>query len=147
MTGQELLDKNMEQAGVIRALRKNTREDAETIERLTKERDEAREAIRTLAEHGESEIQRLTKERDEAREEASHWKVEFEIASARLREEKHPRDNGIFAPDEVIPKLQRVAEAARAVVHRWEQPSWKDTAPTAGFIYALRDALCDYYKK
>ena len=36
--------------------------------KLEQERDEAREAIRALAEHGESEIQRITKERDEARE-------------------------------------------------------------------------------
>jgi ketopantoate reductase len=37
-------------------------------EKLERERDEARDAIRVLAEHGESEIQRITKERDEARE-------------------------------------------------------------------------------
>ena len=39
-----------------------------TSQRLERQRDEAREAIRALAEHGESEIQRITKERDEARE-------------------------------------------------------------------------------
>lgn len=43
------------------------------MSRLERERDEAREALRTLAEHGESEIQRLTKERDEAREQAAKW--------------------------------------------------------------------------
>jgi hypothetical protein len=37
----------------------------DTVER---ERDEEREAIRALAEHGESEIQRITKERDEVQE-------------------------------------------------------------------------------
>ena len=37
-----------------------------TSQRLERQRDEAREAIRALAEHGESEIQRITKERDEA---------------------------------------------------------------------------------
>jgi len=36
------------------------------LEDFRRECDEAREAIRTLAEHGESEIQRITKERDEA---------------------------------------------------------------------------------
>jgi hypothetical protein len=40
----------------------------ELAKTLKQERDEAREAIRALAEHGESEIQRITKERDEARE-------------------------------------------------------------------------------
>jgi hypothetical protein len=34
---------------------------------LERDRAEAREAIRALAEHGESKIQRITKERDEAR--------------------------------------------------------------------------------
>jgi hypothetical protein len=36
------------------------------LEDFRRECDEAREAIRALAEHGESEIQRITKERDEA---------------------------------------------------------------------------------
>jgi gas vesicle protein len=40
----------------------------EFARKMERERDEAREAIRALAEHGESEIQRITKERDEARE-------------------------------------------------------------------------------
>lgn len=38
--------------------------------KLEQERDEARVAIRALAEHGESEIQRITKERDEALDES-----------------------------------------------------------------------------
>lgn len=45
MTNDELLTKNMELAGVIRSLRANAREDAERIERLERERDEAREAL------------------------------------------------------------------------------------------------------
>ena len=40
--------------------------------KLERERDETRDAIRVLAEHGESEIQRITKERDEARESLKH---------------------------------------------------------------------------
>jgi len=40
------------------------------LEDFRRECDEAREAIRALAEHGESEIQRITKERDEARNES-----------------------------------------------------------------------------
>lgn len=43
------------------------------LEDFRRECDEAREAIRALAEHGESEIQRITKERDEALEEAAFW--------------------------------------------------------------------------
>jgi 5-formyltetrahydrofolate cyclo-ligase len=40
------------------------------LEDFRRECDEAREAIRALAEHGESEIQRITKERDEAMKES-----------------------------------------------------------------------------
>ena len=32
-------------------------------------------------------------------------------------------------------------EAAKAVVARWDMPSWKDTEPTAVVIYKLRDAI------
>lgn len=43
---------------------------------LKQERDEAREAIRALAEHGESEIQRITKERDKWAELCGQYKQE-----------------------------------------------------------------------
>ena len=41
--------------------------------KLERERDEAREALRTLAEHGENEIQKLIKECDEARDQADKY--------------------------------------------------------------------------
>ena len=50
----------------------------------------------------------LCKEREahsETREDLEHWKTEYEIVVARLRGERHPHDNGIIAPDEIIPKL------------------------------------------
>lgn len=74
-------NEHTEQAGVIRALRRNAREDAETIERL--------------------------------KEEIAHWKMEYEIIAYRLRGRVHPRDNGIVAPDEVIPKLTLERDEAR----------------------------------
>lgn len=44
-----------------------------------------------------------------------------------------------------IAELERrnamIAAKAQAVVDRWETPKWKDAAPTADVIYALRDAL------
>ena len=100
---------------------------------------------------------KLEQERDEAREDAADWKIEYEIVVARLRGKKHPNDNGIVAPDEIIPKLtrerdeareelNRITEAANAVVDRWEQPSWKDTEPTALVIYKLRSVLKEQKK-
>jgi hypothetical protein len=44
------------------------------------------------------------------------WKRETLIANARLCGEKHPDDNGIVSPDEIIPKLQR--ELAEAIESR-----------------------------
>ncbi len=38
-------------------------------------------------------------------------------------------------------RLQSVNAAGLAVVDRWETPLWKDAPATAGFIYALRDAI------
>lgn len=37
-----------------------------------------------------------------------------------------------------------VVEKARALIERWEQPSWKDVEPTAGFINALKVAVINY---
>lgn len=37
-----------------------------------------------------------------------------------------------------------VVEKAKALIARWEQPSWKDVEPTAGFINALRNAVRNY---
>ena len=40
-----------------------------------------------------------------------------------------------------------IVDKAKELIARWDQPSWKDTAPTAGFIYALRNAVEDYEKR
>ena len=38
-------------------------------------------------------------------------------------------------------EVQRLVEAARAVVGRWDSPKWKDETPTADLINELRAAL------
>lgn len=38
----------------------------------------------------------------------------------------------------------QLAEAARAVIARWDSPKWKDEAPTAEYIGRLREALAAY---
>jgi hypothetical protein len=42
---------------------------------------------------------------------------------------------------EAMEQRDRLAEAARAVVDRWETPTWKDAPHTGLFIRALADAL------
>lgn len=48
--------------------------------------------------------------------------------------------------DEAREALNRITEAANAVVDRWEQPSWKDTEPTALVIYKLKSVLKEQNK-
>ncbi len=65
MSADELLNKNMEQTGVIRALRANAREDAATISRLIKERDEAiadRDIARNSSMYSDRAHDRMTQE-------------------------------------------------------------------------------------
>lgn len=100
---------------------------------------EQNEALRTLAEHGENEIQKLIKERDDAREALENHMAatihtchdECKRPMCVLRRER----------DEAREDLAHITKAAHAVVDRWEQPAWKDTEPTAKVIYRLRDAL------
>ena len=51
---------------------------------LERERDKARDAIRVLAEHGESEIQRITKERDEWSAMCGRYKQERDTLVQKL---------------------------------------------------------------
>ena len=67
-SAEDLLVKNMEYAAVIRSLRANAREDAQSIERLIKERDELREKYDIEATEHMLAINKLCNERDEARE-------------------------------------------------------------------------------
>lgn len=44
-------------------------------------------------------------------------------------------------------RVTELESAARAVVARWDTPLWKDVAPTAEVINALRNALADGEKQ
>lgn len=97
MTNDELLTKNMELAGVIRSLRANAREDAERIERLKRERDEAREFLASEKITRDHVIKRgieMQKERDEARAERDILKLDAQ------REAEHH--------DRMVGELERV---------------------------------------
>lgn len=110
---------------------------AEQAERLRKERDEAREALKHIDEYGTEEInaavelrQKLAQalvERDEAREKAERYRLD---ANALMLQR-----------DEARERLAKIKIAAEAVIDRWKQPAWKDTEPTATVIYRLRDAI------
>lgn len=62
------------------------------FEKVYKERDEAREALRTLAEHGENEIQKLIKECDEARNKMADALQEVDLRTLDCERMKQERD-------------------------------------------------------
>jgi len=100
--------------------------------------DEAREVASGLAQQAV----RLCNERDELKMQLEVMQDERDVAriSARQREKVH---------DRLIGELERadvMAGKAKELIARWDQPSWKDTAPTAGFINALRNAVEAYEK-
>jgi hypothetical protein len=64
-----------------------------SLEDFRRECDEAREAIRALAEHGESEIQRITKERDEAWDNLKITQREWARARRERAEALRERDD------------------------------------------------------
>jgi hypothetical protein len=118
---------------------------AKLAKTLKAERDEAREHWGTESVNAAQFFNEKTKaiaERDELRVRLKVMQAERDVAriSARKSDEAH---------DRVIGDLERadvMAEKAKELIARWDQPSWKDTAPTAGFIYALRDAVEAYEK-
>ena len=90
--------------------------------KLERERDEARELHRNAL-----------REREKCEEECD---ATLERAHQAERERDEAREN-----------CKSIVDKAKELVARWDQPSWKDTAPTAGFIYALRNAVEAYEKQ
>ena len=87
--------------------------------KLERERDEAREAIRVLAEHGESEIQRITKERDEWAKLCGQYKQERDEARGALASREV-----VLAQQRVITDLILERDQARAVLQEIEAARW-----------------------
>ena len=81
--------------------------------------------VRLLSENAE-----LKRERDEAREKAERYRIE---ANAMMMQR-----------DEARVHCESIVDKANELIARWDMPSWKDTAPTARFINALRIAVRAY---
>lgn len=64
----------------------------------------------------------------------------FQYLEAELEKTRRERN-------EARRHCESIVDKANELIARWDQPSWKDTAPTAGFIHALRDAVEDYEKQ
>jgi hypothetical protein len=84
-------------------------------------------------------IEQLERELAEARSMTEgQWLLKV---AARLVTAGCKSDGIVDAMDELIQQRDSLAEAAQAVVDRWDAPTWKDLEPTAKFMNALRKAI------
>jgi hypothetical protein len=139
------------------------------FERMRQERDEARERERVAIMSWDEERQRALREgervlearreRDEAREKcaalgkAIRYSPEATTLLGKFLQTTKERDETKLALcslakqfESDIQKANAMAEKAKALIDRWDRPTWKDTSPTAGFISALGNAVEAYEK-
>jgi hypothetical protein len=102
---------------------------ADFARQLEQERDIAIEKHRLAVIHWQKDVFKMQRERDEARQAFVIATDQMVLAQCKLR------------------GANTLAEKANELIARWDQPSWKDAAPTAGFINALRNAVEAYEQK
>jgi hypothetical protein len=93
------------------------------------------------------ELNRLLSERDEARELAKEADLGHDMAISDLRKCETELAEATTKLAEISSLTESIVEKANALIARWDQPSWKDTAPTARFINALRIAVRAYERE
>jgi uncharacterized phage infection (PIP) family protein YhgE len=96
-------------------LGRDLRREREAHNNTKRGRDELMDAIRALAEHGEVEIQRLTKERDEARADLAaeikhHWDTTIKIASKLELEHNELRKKNAKLSDIAERAVERIEQ-------------------------------------
>jgi len=127
---------------------------ADYARKLERERDEWRKKFELSVDAVEiaARLARAESERDEAREALENHTAstihschdQCQRPMCVLRRE---RDEVTTKLAELSSLAELIVEKATALIARWDQPSWKDTAPTAGFINALRNAVEAYEEK
>ena len=137
---------------------------SEFARKLERERDETREHLREIKEYGTEEINAaidlrrnlaqalvdlddMQYQRDEARELAKEADLGHDMAISDLRKCETELAEATTKLAEISSLTESIVEKANALIARWDQPSWKDTAPTARFINALRIAVRAYEEK
>jgi hypothetical protein len=120
-----------------------TATDANFARKLERERDEARHKLE-LCMAANSDVARIAKERDEARELAKEADLGHDMAISDLRKCETELAEATTKLAEISSLTESIVEKANELIDRWDQPSWKDTAPTARFINALRIAVRAY---
>jgi chromosome segregation ATPase len=134
------------------------------LEATERERDEARKHLKEIEEYGTEEINAaidlrrnlaqalvdlddMQYQRDEARELAKEADLGHDMAISDLTKCETELAEATTKLAEISSLTESIVEKANELIDRWDQPSWKDTAPTAGFINALRNAVEAYEKK
>ena len=74
--------------------------------------------------------------------------LERELAEAREKAERYRIEANamMMQRDEARGHCESIVDKANELIARWDMPSWKDTAPTARYINALRIAVRAYEK-
>jgi chromosome segregation ATPase len=128
---------------------------------VERECDEARKHLKEIEEYGTEEINAaidlrrnlaqalvdlddMQYQRDEARELAKEADLGHDMAISDLRKCETELAEATTKLAEISSLTESIVEKANALIARWDQPSWKDTAPTARFINALRIAVRAY---
>ena len=123
------------------------------IETLERERDEARE-----------ERDKLQIMRNEVVAANKGAKINAQVSNSlagKLNQAERERDEAITRRmetimqcelyeqerDEAQENFKSIVDKANELIARWDQPSWKDTAPTARYINALRIAVRAYERQ
>lgn len=128
---------------------------------LERRRDEARKHLKEIEEYGTEEINAaidlrrnlaqalvdlddMQYQRDEARELAKEADLGHDMAISDLTKCETELAEATTKLSEISSLTESIVEKANELIDRWDQPSWKDTAPTARFINALRIAVRAY---
>ena len=91
-----------------------------------------------------AELEATERERDAAQELAKEADLGHDMAISDLRKCETELAEATTKLAEISSLTESIVEKANALIARWDQPSWKDTAPTARFINALRIAVRAY---
>jgi chromosome segregation ATPase len=108
-------------------------EQAEALQRIDSEYDKLFD-----------EAHQIRIERDEARELAKEADLGHDMAISDLTKCETELAEATTKLAQISSLTESIIERANELIARWDQPSWKDTAPTARFINALRIAVRAY---
>jgi hypothetical protein len=161
--GTRIYPNGSSETPLICDLGRDLRREREAHNQTKRERDEARKHLKEIEEYGTDEINAavdlrrnlaqalvdlddMQYQRDFSRRNHALAVESMSVWKERAEKAERERDEVTTKLAELSSLTESIVEKASALIARWDQPSWKDTAPTAGFINALRNAVEAYEK-